>query len=159
LQEIANYQQSGLARKLRAYARRHGFSDEEAEDLVQEALVRAIANAETFPCDQNPVAYIYGILRYVLYAAIRQKIRDRNPPHIPANSEKEHYSNKAQALDECLQELSETERWLFHLHCIEGYSQRKIGEILEIPRETVRYRLNRILRKVKECLESKLIPL
>jgi RNA polymerase sigma-70 factor (ECF subfamily) len=62
--------------KLRAYARNLCRSTERADDLVQEALVRALAHINTFVPGSNLSAWLYTILRNEFYSTFRKSRRE-----------------------------------------------------------------------------------
>jgi RNA polymerase sigma-70 factor (ECF subfamily) len=62
--------------KLRAYARNLCRSTERADDLVQEALVKALAHINTFVPGSNLTAWLYTILRNEFYSAFRKRRRE-----------------------------------------------------------------------------------
>jgi RNA polymerase sigma-70 factor (ECF subfamily) len=62
--------------KLRAYARNLCRSSERADDLVQEALVKALTHINTFVPGSNLSAWLYTILRNEFYSAFRKGRRE-----------------------------------------------------------------------------------
>jgi len=62
--------------RLRAYARNLCRSTERADDLVQEALVKALAHINTFVPGSNLTAWLYTILRNEFYSAFRKGRRE-----------------------------------------------------------------------------------
>jgi RNA polymerase sigma-70 factor, ECF subfamily len=62
--------------KLRAYANSLCRSAERADDLVQEALVKALANIDTFVPGSNMIAWLYAILRNGFYSEYRKHRRE-----------------------------------------------------------------------------------
>jgi RNA polymerase sigma-70 factor (ECF subfamily) len=62
--------------KLRAYAISLCRSTERADDLVQEALVKALANIDTFAPGSNMIAWLYAILRNGFYSEFRKRRRE-----------------------------------------------------------------------------------
>jgi len=62
--------------KLRAYARNLCRGTERADDLVQEALVKALAHINTFVPGSNLTAWLYTILRNEFYSTFRKRRRE-----------------------------------------------------------------------------------
>ena len=62
--------------KLRAYAKNLCRNTERADDLVQEALVKALAHINTFVPGSNLTAWLYTILRNEFYSAFRKGRRE-----------------------------------------------------------------------------------
>ena len=59
--------------KLRAYAKNLCRGAERADDLVQEAIVKALANIESFQPGSNMTAWLYIILRNGFYSEYRKR--------------------------------------------------------------------------------------
>ena len=59
--------------KLRAYAKVLCRSTDRADDLVQEALVKALAHINTFEPGSNMIAWLYTILRNEFYSDYRKR--------------------------------------------------------------------------------------
>jgi RNA polymerase sigma-70 factor (ECF subfamily) len=62
--------------KLRAYSRNLCRNAELADDLVQEALVKALAHTDTFIPGSNLTAWLYTILRNEFFSAFREQLRE-----------------------------------------------------------------------------------
>ena len=66
--------------KLRAFARNLGGSAERGDDLLQETVLRALANAESFQPDSNMTAWLYTILRNQFYSEYRKRRHEVEDP-------------------------------------------------------------------------------
>jgi RNA polymerase sigma-70 factor (ECF subfamily) len=62
--------------KLRAFATSLCDSSERGDDLVQETLLKALANAGGFRPDSNMIAWLYTILRNEFYSVYRKRRRE-----------------------------------------------------------------------------------
>jgi RNA polymerase sigma-70 factor (ECF subfamily) len=62
--------------KLRAYAVRLCRTTDRGDDLVQETLVNALANANSFEPSSNMTAWLYAILRNEFYSEYRKRRRE-----------------------------------------------------------------------------------
>jgi len=62
--------------KLRAYAVSLSRTTGRGDDLVQETLVKALANADSFEPGSNMVAWLYAILRNEFYSEYRKRRRE-----------------------------------------------------------------------------------
>jgi RNA polymerase sigma factor (sigma-70 family) len=123
-------------------------NDEVAEDLVQEAYLRLIRQAQTEKID-NPRAYLYKITRNLSADYLRQgQIRSRYhedsefeleqvaDPQPELDAEVEAQAKLQRCLD-ALDSLPEVYRHVFLLHRIDGMTYAEIGKALQIPARTV----------------------
>src|SRR5215211_748225 len=62
----------GALPSLRAFAMSLAHSTDQADDLVQDAIVRALANIETFEPGTNMGAWLFTILRNLFYSECRR---------------------------------------------------------------------------------------
>jgi len=62
--------------KLQVYAKSLCRSSDRADDLVQETLVKALANIDTFEPGSNMIAWLYAILRNGFYSEYRKRRRE-----------------------------------------------------------------------------------
>lgn len=133
---------------------------EDAEDLLQEAFLRALRRLDRFDPSRRFAPWFYTILRNLgrnLYAtrgrwrwvplaedqaggvgldpAERREVRDR--------------------VDEGLDDLSDMQRACFRLCEMEGFSRAEAGEMLSISEATVRVHIHRARR----TLQQRLAPL
>jgi len=152
-------------------------NQQEAEDLVQETMLKAFRFANTYQRGTNLRAWLFRILnttainRYRKQASHPQatalpegeefylynRIRDFSGQELSAGAEEEVLSRY---LDEdvykALNELPPNFRMAIILADIEGLSYKEIATIADIPPGTVMSRLARARIRLKQCL-SKLI--
>jgi RNA polymerase sigma-70 factor (ECF subfamily) len=62
--------------RLQVYAKSLCRSTDRADDLVQETLVKALANIDTFEPGSNMIAWLYAILRNGFYSEYRKRRRE-----------------------------------------------------------------------------------
>jgi RNA polymerase sigma-70 factor (ECF subfamily) len=142
-------------------ARRIASDRATADDLVQEALLRAWRCFDQFQPDTNACAWLFKILFNVFYAHGR-KIRSE-PPIVSLESPRSE-SEPAQRpgfspldaveVNRALGQLSSDHRAVILLAVVEGFTCREIGEILSVPVGTVMSRLSR----ARQLLRDKLTP-
>lgn len=141
-------------------------SREEAEDVVQEAMVQAFLKLDTF---QGRSAFYTWLYRIAFNTSVSRRRRRRPELSIDQHFEAtgaEIVSNE-DAPDSCLlrQEqidlvrhaigkLDEPHRAILVLREIEGCDYETIGEILELPAGTVRSRLHRARLQLRDLLEE-----
>ena len=154
-------------------------SSAEAEDLVQETLVRAFDRFDTYRADGSPRAWLHTIMRNLFYNAYRKKSRE--PRQISLDQFDTGMGNAADALiDNAIAlppALSSPERLVLSqlegdailkavhalpgdyrevvvLADIQGLAYQEIAETLTIPVGTVRSRLSRGRERVRRALSA-----
>ncbi len=153
-------------------------SSAEAEDLVQETLVRAFDRFDTFRADGSPRAWLHTIMRNLFYNAYRKKSRE--PRQVSLDAFDASSGHAADALLEsavaqqstlsperlvlsqiesgailgAVQNLPADYREVVVLADIQGMAYQEIAEKLEIPVGTVRSRLSRGRERVRRALAS-----
>jgi RNA polymerase sigma-70 factor (ECF subfamily) len=160
-----------------AMALTHSASD--AEDLVQETLVRAFDRFETFRSDGSPRAWLHTIMRNLFYNAYRKRSREprqvsldlfepsavpsatsgfafeRTAPQQPTVTSPERIvlsQLEGDAALAAVRALPEEYRQTVVLADIEGLAYQEIAERLDIPVGTVRSRLSRGRERVRRAL-------
>ncbi len=146
-----------LIADLRAYARFLAPQRAEADDLVQEALVRALASLAQFRAGSNMRAWLFVILRNVFYeqarrqrhelAALRQAGAD--PP--AAGPSQEARSDLAD-LQSHLFALPPLLREALVLVGAQGMSYEDAAAICDVPVGTVKARVSRARRRLAGVL-------
>ena len=159
-----------LMPELYAAAMRLTRNPSDAEDLLQEAYLRAYRGFASFEEGTNLRAWLYRILTNAYINTYRK--RQREPQTISADDAPEWYlydqlaedgrepSAEAEVLEslpdeevqEALAELPEQFRMAVLLADVEGFSYKEIAEILEIPIGTVMSRLHRGRRALEKRL-------
>jgi RNA polymerase sigma factor (sigma-70 family) len=142
-------QLSNQVRALRRYALALVRNRDDAEDLVQETLVRAIAGARTFRPDADLRSWLFGILHNVHVSDRRRdQVRDRAasaietlagsaiPPSQPGHVE-------LRRTMEAFARLPEEQRRVLTLVGVEGMSYQEAAAVLGIPMGTLMSRLAR----------------
>jgi RNA polymerase sigma-70 factor, ECF subfamily len=153
-------------------------SSAEAEDLVQETLVRAFDRFDTFRADGSPRAWLHTIMRNLFYNAYRKKSRE--PRQVSLDAFDASSGHAADALLEsavaqhstlsperlvlsqiesgailgAVQNLPTEYREVVVLADIQGLPYQEIAEKLAIPVGTVRSRLSRGRERVRRALAS-----
>lgn len=159
-----------LMPELYAAAMRLTRNPADAEDLLQEAYLRAYRGFASFEEGTNLRAWLYRILTNAYINTYRKK--QRQPQTISADDAPEWYlydqltdegkepSAEAEVLESlpdeevqaALAELPEQFRMAVLLADVEGFSYKEIAEILDIPIGTVMSRLHRGRRALEKRL-------
>ena len=127
------------------------------EDAVQEALLRAWEKRASLKNDEWLRTWVIRILLNVCHDIRREKRRMTPAESIPDSAAPP--SGNFPRLLECLIRLDERERIPVLLYYIEGYDVKLVAAILRIPQGTVKSRLNRGRKHLKDlCREEVFEP-
>lgn len=123
-----------------------------AEDLVQEAVVRALANPPSSFLKSSVKSYLFRILYNLCHDALREKKNeDFFPIHLSDQTEDDSLDmEEAERLYGLLQKLNENERDIIRMKVIDGLSFAEISRIMEIPQSTIKYRYKTGMDKLRK---------
>lgn len=147
---------------LKRYARALVGRGEDAEDLVQETLARAVARMNKSDGDlesiRNRKSYLFAILHNAHVDRMPERYRSRNVVSIhdvanslpvPANqSDRAEFND----LERALAQLPEEYRQVVLLVGLEGFTYKEVAETLDIPIGTVMSRLSRGREKLRRLM-------
>jgi RNA polymerase sigma-70 factor (ECF subfamily) len=147
-------------------ARWHTRNEQDAEDMVQEASLRAFKFFDGFR-GGDARAWLLTTVRNTCYSWIQQNRRGQ--PITPFDEEihtpDENESNPSsvafksadmELLQKSLEQLPDEFREVIVLRDLEDFSYKQISEIIDIPLGTVMSRLARARAKLKEIVCSRL---
>jgi RNA polymerase sigma-70 factor (ECF subfamily) len=151
------------------YLRAMSGCDSEAEDLTQEAFIRAFVNASSFRRESSFHTWLYRIAYNGYLDAVRKRKRrpiasldqplsdeDGELPEIPdpAAGPEEHVERMElqSVLVAALQDLPERLRAVVVLHDVHGYSYEEIASVVRCPIGTVRSRLFHARQRLRRKL-------
>ena len=142
---------------LRRYATALVGNHADADDLVQEALKRALIYLEADRQIDNLRAYLFTILHNVRKDAIRKQTRSGVQVPVeetPLVSDEASQSDRiaCSQVVQAMQHLSEEHRQVLLLVGVEGMSYRETSEIVGLPIGTVMSRLSRARAALREVL-------
>jgi RNA polymerase sigma factor (sigma-70 family) len=138
---------------LRAFARTFCRNPTDADDLVQETLMKALANLDKFEPGTKLKSWLFTIMRNTFYT--RSKVLGREAPGLdepvsgdtpmPATQE---VSARAKEVQRALQKLPPHYREVLTLVAILGESYEATAEICDCAVGTVKSRLNRARHQI-----------
>jgi RNA polymerase sigma-70 factor (ECF subfamily) len=180
--DLVDAAKSGDAEAFGAFVRRHQRrvfrlalhllqNSAEAEDVAQEAFVRAYGALDRFDGRSEPFTWLYRITVNLSLNAIRSRKTRRSgvttdDPRIeaalverrpgladPARQAADR--ELAVALCEGIDSLSETLRTTLVLVAVDGMSHAEVSQVLGCPEGTIAWRIHEARRKLREYLEGR----
>jgi RNA polymerase sigma-70 factor, ECF subfamily len=145
---------------LRAFALSLTQSAQHSDDLVQDTLVKALANLEKFEMGTNMRAWLFTILRNSFYNEIRHKkyhqtttLDEIDPGALDLRATQEKYIEFQDVL-KGLSQLVPEQREAIILIAAEGLSYEEAAAICKCPVGTVKSRLSRARRRLEEYTDG-----
>ncbi len=145
---------------LRRYARSLTRDGADAEDLVQDALLRAYERRASFRRGGNLRAWLLSILHNAFIDGKRSRraeaIRMERAGYLAETSvdAPQEHSLRLTQLREAFLELGEEQRAALHLVAIEGLSYQEAADALGIPIGTLMSRIGRARAALRELEET-----
>jgi len=136
----------------------------EAEDIVQEALIKLWKGKEKFAQITNKEAWAITVVRNLAIDKVRAKKKKQtsdidNYFHIsdkaPSPDVKLEQSDAVKKVQEIMNTLPDTQKEIITLRDIEGYTYQEIADIMELKVDQVKVYLFR----ARKVLRDKLIPI
>lgn len=142
---------------LRRYANVLVGNHADADDLVQEALKRALTYLESDRQIDNLRAYLFTILHNARNDALKKQARSGTQVPVEDQTLVSEATSQTDRIAcneviQAMQRLSEDHRQVLLLVGVEGMSYRETAEILDLPIGTVMSRLNRARAALREVL-------
>jgi RNA polymerase sigma-70 factor (ECF subfamily) len=143
--------------KLRAFAISLTRDVTRADDLVQDAIVKAWSNMDKFDPATNLDAWLFTILRNTFYSALRKSRREVPDPDgaysamiavSPAHESRLAFKDFQRAFDQ----LSPEHREVLILVGASGFSCDEAAEMMGVAAGTVKSRASRARRRLAELL-------
>lgn len=144
-----------------AFAMRYTKNEDDARDLTQETMLKAMKNKSYYKPKTNFKAWLFTIMRNIFINQYRRKVRSKT---IFDNSEEKYLMNgstearntpqnhiAALEIDQQMNALSDVYRKPFNLH-YQGYKYQEIADELNIPIGTVKSRIFIARKKLMERL-------
>lgn len=145
--------------------------DQEAMDVLQESYVRAFASLDSFNGPAGFPTWLYVIVRNEAFSQLRRRrreapteaetmesiVEDAADPDDAAPERALDAERLAGVLESTIDRLPPPFRVVFVLRAIEGMSVRETAEILELTETTVKTRLFRAKRLLRQRLQRKFL--
>jgi RNA polymerase sigma-70 factor (ECF subfamily) len=151
------------APRLKAFLRRRGAGDAQAEDLVQEVMLTLWQRAGQYDRRQASVStWVFTIARNRQIDVLRRERRPELDPHDPlllpsAGPEPDRLFDAQQAASrvrEALSELPPEQAELVRVSFYEEASHSALAERFDLPLGTVKSRLRLALQKLRHALDG-----
>jgi len=140
---------------------------EDAEDLLQDLLIKIYPRSKELAAVDNPLSWLSRVL---LNQYIDTYRRQQRSPLVSVKDENRFYQltensdpqpdevaereNTLQQLQSALQALSSDHRIVIMLHDVEGYTLEEIQQMQEVPLGTLKSRLSRARNQLQKNLKK-----
>lgn len=134
----------------------------EAEDVLQEAFLRAFNKLEAFKGDATFGAWLKRIVINTAINHVKRKRMEWLPLDPERMEVKEEHASSYHAglsmadIQEAVDQLPDGYQTVFKLYLIEGYDHQEIGTILNISEATSKSQFSRAKKKLREMLAPQL---
>ena len=135
-------------------------SEEDAEDVLQEAFISAFRNLDSYRGDATFGAWLKRIVVNKAINTLNKKkhesILDDEHQNIAEEESHTEYREDLtiERVKQGIEKLPDGYRTVLSLYLLEGYDHQEIGEILGISESTSKSQLNRAKGKLKELLSA-----
>ena len=151
---------AALLPRLRRFARSITFHREDADDLVQIAVERALTRAEQWQPGTRLDSWMFRIVKNAWIDEVRSRAR-RDQLFAP-EEEGEHVGDDAaaahqqrMAVEKAMSLLSEDHRMVIGLVLVDGLPYKEAAEVLDVPIGTLTSRLARAREALQELLSDR----
>jgi RNA polymerase sigma-70 factor, ECF subfamily len=149
------------ARSLHRLAYRMTRNEQDAEDVVQEALLKAYRGLDRFENRSELSTWLHRITTNCAYDLLRKRVRRAEDDLPETDSEADavtssllsHAGDIRRRVNESMERMSATERSAFVLRHYEGHTLEHIGQTLGISLAATKQCVFRAVRKVRQDLE------
>jgi len=151
---------AALLPRLRRFARSLTFHREDADDVVQIAVERALARSEQWEAGTRLDSWMFRIVKNAWIDEVRSRVR-RDQLFVPEEAGEhvgdDHAGAQQQrmAIEKAMSLLSEDHRMVIGLVLVDGLPYKEAAEVLEIPMGTLTSRLARAREALQELLSDR----
>ena len=147
---------------LRRYAHSLLYQQDQADDLVQDCLERAINKKSLWQPGTSLRAWLFT-MQHNLY--VNQLKRLGRQPTMSSETEQlinplepDKTDSLIRDIDFCMRQLPVDQRQILLLVSVEGFSYKEIAKIMEIPLGTVMSRLSRARKTLQALMNGEIKP-
>jgi RNA polymerase sigma-70 factor (ECF subfamily) len=155
-------QLSGHVAGLRRYAFALTGGQQEAEDLVQDTLLRAIAAARSFRSGGNLRAWLFSIMHNAFISEVRRRLPQAvelsDEIAAPAAAPAQLITLELREVLSALARLPEPQRAALSLIALEQFSYEEAAKVLDIPIGTLMSRLARGRENLRQMTRGEAGP-
>jgi RNA polymerase sigma-70 factor, ECF subfamily len=149
----------GMIPALRAFAWSLSHNGSDADDLVQDTLIKAWSNRDKFEPGTNLRAWLFTILRNTYYTSVlrrRREVRDEMGEYAGAlrTPPTQDWSVAMRSLQEALQQLPPEHREALILVGAAGLSYEEAAEICGCALGTIKSRVNRARARLLKIMDA-----
>jgi RNA polymerase sigma-70 factor (ECF subfamily) len=149
----------GLIPALRAFAWSLSHNGSDADDLVQDTLIKAWTNREKFEPGTNLRAWLFTILRNTYYTSVlrrRREVRDETGEYADTlkTPPTQDWSVAMRSLQTALQQLPPEHREALILVGAAGLSYEEAAEICGCALGTIKSRVNRARARLLKLMDA-----
>lgn len=137
-----------LLPRLRRFARHLTRQPDDADDVVQIALERALSRCEQWDAGSRLDSWMFGIIRNAWIDEVRS--RQRRGPHLDLDQISDSVAGNHDAMEievmsvqTAMAQLPEEQRTAVSLVLVEGLSYKEAAQVMEVPIGTLTSRLAR----------------
>lgn len=142
---------------LRRYARSLLHNASQADDLVQDSLIRALERRHLWQPDSDLRAWLFTMMHNLFVNQVRKLQRQPIPVTLVDELESDTQAApdqvaRNQQLQRQMARLPFAQREVLALVALEGFGYQQVADILDIPIGTVMSRLNRARESMRQWL-------
>lgn len=150
---------AALLPRLRRFARTITFNREDADDLVQVAVERALNRGVQWEAGTRLDSWIFRIMKNAWIDEVRSRIRrdavfapEEAGEHVGDDYAEAH--QQRMAIQKAISLLSEDHRIVIGLVLVDGLPYKEAAEVLEVPMGTLTSRLARAREALQDLLSD-----
>ncbi len=157
-----NYALQSSTKTLRPFALRLTKDSEDAQDLIQDTMIKAFVNRDKFADGTNLKAWLFTIMKNTFITNYQRMVRRKTFIDTTDNL---HYINTSEVVENealaqfkmadiqrAIQKLDEVYKVPFEMH-FQGFKYHEIAEYLNIPIGTVKNRIHLARKELKDYLK------
>ncbi len=148
--------------KLYRFAMRMMRDAAEAEDVVQEVMIRLWMRKEALAGFRSIEAFAMTIARNLCLDRLKragsrtEELNERHTVrHVRTPYEEMESTDSYNKIRELIDDLPDQQRMIIHLRDVEGYEYEEIADITGLTENTIRVNLSRARKKIREAMKNK----